>query len=150
MGEFAPCPLGESSSFQHACCTHLETLAVQWRTYYDVPIPFPRGGPPERQELLRHLLPQPTRPNTHFEQPVFLITSPCCEPVGVVLLFDIHKETQPRVSHCLRPRLRIDIRRHRHLPLHLHLSHRRSLYLPTTRTKGIKKCTDSYSTPHAL
>ena len=41
--------------------------------YYDVLDPFPHGGPPQRQELRRHLLPQQIHPNTHFDQPVSVV-----------------------------------------------------------------------------
>ena len=56
-----------------ASCAHLETLALQWREYCNVPDPFPHGGPPQRQELRRHLLPQQIDPRTNFDHPVATI-----------------------------------------------------------------------------
>ena len=61
LDDFVPTSLGEPSNFALASCAHLEVLAHQWREYYDVPDPFPHGGPtptdpteyPNQQPLLR-------------------------------------------------------------------------------------------------
>ena len=73
LDDFVLDPLGAPPEYARASCAHLETLALQWREYYDVPDPFPHGGPPQHQELRRHLLPQQIHPNTHFDQPVSVI-----------------------------------------------------------------------------
>ena len=72
LDDFVITPLGAPSEYAMASCAHLETLALQWRAYYDVPDPFPQGGPPQAQELRRnfhHVLPQQIDPNTTFEGP---------------------------------------------------------------------------------
>ena len=69
LDDFAITPLGAPPDYAMASCAHLETLALQWRAYYDVPDPFPHGGPPQVQELRRHVLPQQIDPNTTFEGP---------------------------------------------------------------------------------
>ena len=69
LDDFAICPLGAPPDYAMASCAHLETLALQWREYYSVPHPFPHGGPPQVQELRRHVLPQQIDPNTTFEGP---------------------------------------------------------------------------------
>ena len=69
LDDFAICPLGAPPDYAMASCAHLETLALQWREYYNVPHPFPNGGPPQVQELRRHVLPQHTRlspTNNHY------------------------------------------------------------------------------------
>ena len=69
LDDFAINPLGAPPDYAMASCAHLETLALQWREYYNVPHPFPHGGPPQLQELRRHILPQQIDPNTTFEGP---------------------------------------------------------------------------------
>ena len=69
LDDFAINPLGAPPDYAMASCAHLETLALQWREYYNVPHPFPHGGPPQLQELRRHVLPQQIDPNTTFEGP---------------------------------------------------------------------------------
>ena len=70
LDDFAISPLGAPPDYAMASCAHRETLALQWREYYNVPDPFPHGGPPQRQELRRHILPQQIDPNTTFDHPV--------------------------------------------------------------------------------
>ena len=74
LDDFAISPLGAPPDYAMASCAHLETLALQWREYYSVPHPFPHGGPPQLQELRRHVLPQqivtpipPLKAHTHSQ-----------------------------------------------------------------------------------
>ena len=90
LDDFVPTSLGEPSNFAQASCAHLEVLAHQWREYYDVPDPFPHGGPPQRQALRRHLLPQPTQPNIHFDQPVSVFYP---EPLGTLCLSPLSRKS---------------------------------------------------------
>ena len=86
LDTFLTTSIGDSSTVALA---HLESLAHQWRQYYDVPRPYPLGGPPHRH----HLLPQPHHSNTHFEPvSVVQITDLCYRPVGDDPLFDSHRE----------------------------------------------------------